>query len=57
MSDPLPPAPPTDSIRSFLKRNKLGRFSEEERAQQEAENSQRLIEEEAQASTALLGDV
>lgn len=44
-----------DSIRSFLKRNKLGRFSEEERAQQEAENSQRLIEEEAQASTIPVG--
>uniref|UniRef100_A0AC11DHL0 Tubulin folding cofactor B n=1 Tax=Ovis aries TaxID=9940 RepID=A0AC11DHL0_SHEEP len=44
-----------DSIRSFLKRNKLGRFSEEERAQQEAENSKRLIEEEAQASTIPVG--
>ena len=55
MSDPPPPTPPTDSIRSFLKRNKLGRFNEEERAQQEAENSQRLIEEEAQASTIPVG--
>ena len=44
-----------DSICSFLKRNKLGRFNEEERAQQEAENSQRLIEEEAQASTIPVG--
>lgn len=52
---PHPPSSPTDSIRSFLKRNKLGRFSEEERAQQEAENSKRLIEEEAQASTIPVG--
>ena len=44
-----------DSICSFLKRNKLGRFNEEEQAQQEAENSQHLIEEAAQASTIPVG--
>ena len=44
-----------DSIRSCLKHNKLGRFNEEEQAQQEAENSQHLIEEAAQASTIPVG--
>lgn len=44
-----------DSVRSFLKRSKLGRYSEEERAQQEAETNQRLTEEKAQASTITVG--
>eukprot|EP00069_Balaena_mysticetus_P008276 bmy_05921T0 len=43
-----------NSVRSFLKRNKLGRYSEEERAQQEAESSQRLTEE-AQAGAIPVG--
>lgn len=55
MSDPLSPTPPTDSVRSFLKRSKLGRYSEEEQAQQKAENSQRLTEEKAQASAIPVG--
>uniref|UniRef100_A0A9L0TLF7 Tubulin folding cofactor B n=1 Tax=Equus caballus TaxID=9796 RepID=A0A9L0TLF7_HORSE len=44
-----------DSVRSFLKRSKLGRYSEEEQAQQKAENSQRLTEEKAQASAIPVG--
>lgn len=44
-----------DSVRSFLKRSKLGRYNEEERAQQEAETSQRLAEEKAQASAIPVG--
>ncbi|XP_036201811.1 tubulin-folding cofactor B isoform X1 [Myotis myotis] len=44
-----------DSVRSFLKRSKLGRYNEEERAQQEAETNQRLTEEKAQASAILVG--
>lgn len=44
-----------DSVRSFLKRNKLGRYNEEERAQQEAESAQRLSEEEAQARAIAVG--
>lgn len=49
------PTPPTDSVRSFLKRSKLGRYNEEERAQQEAETTQRLTEEKAQASAIPMG--
>lgn len=44
-----------DSVRSFLKRSKLGRYNEEERAQQEAETTQRLTEEKAQASAIPMG--
>uniref|UniRef100_A0A8D2FEN7 Uncharacterized protein n=1 Tax=Theropithecus gelada TaxID=9565 RepID=A0A8D2FEN7_THEGE len=44
-----------DTVRSFLKRSKLGRYNEEERAQQEAEAAQRLAEEKAQASSIPVG--
>ncbi|XP_055992521.1 tubulin-folding cofactor B [Sorex fumeus] len=44
-----------DSVRSFLKRSKLGRYNEEERAQREAEAVQRLAAEKAQASTIPVG--
>uniref|UniRef100_A0A2K5RLR5 CAP-Gly domain-containing protein n=1 Tax=Cebus imitator TaxID=2715852 RepID=A0A2K5RLR5_CEBIM len=44
-----------DTVRSFLKRSKLGRYNEEERAQQEAEAAQRLAEEKAQASSSPVG--
>uniref|UniRef100_A0A452V596 Tubulin folding cofactor B n=2 Tax=Ursus maritimus TaxID=29073 RepID=A0A452V596_URSMA len=44
-----------DSVRSFLKRSKLGRYNEEERAQQEAETTQRLNEEKTQASAIPVG--
>ncbi|GAB5582135.1 tubulin-folding cofactor B isoform X1 [Prionailurus iriomotensis] len=44
-----------DSVRSFLKRSKLGRYNEEERAQQEAEATQRLNEEKTQASAISVG--
>ncbi|XP_045388200.1 tubulin-folding cofactor B isoform X1 [Lemur catta] len=44
-----------DTVRSFLKRSKLGRYNEEERAQQEAEAAQRLAEEKAQASAISVG--
>lgn len=47
--------PPPDSVRSFLKRSKLGRYNEEERAQQEAETTQRLNEEKTQASAIPVG--
>lgn len=51
----MSPTPPSDSVRSFLKRSKLGRYNEEERAQQEAEASQRLNEEKTQASAIPVG--
>lgn len=54
MSDPVL-IPPSDSVRSFLKRSKLGRYNEEEQAQREAETSQRLSEEKAQAGAIPLG--
>ncbi|XP_005399980.1 PREDICTED: tubulin-folding cofactor B [Chinchilla lanigera] len=44
-----------DTVRSFLKRSKLGPYSEEERAQQEAEAAQRLMEEKTLASTISVG--
>lgn len=44
-----------DSVRSFLKRSKLGRYNEEERAQREAETTQRLTEEKAQADAISVG--
>lgn len=49
------PTPLSDSVRSFLKRSKLGRYNEEERAQQEAEAAQRLNEEKTQASAISVG--
>lgn len=51
----MSPTPPSDSVRSFLKRSKLGRYNEEERAQQEAEATQRLNEEKTQASAIPVG--
>lgn len=42
-------------MRSFLKRSKLGRYNEEERAQREAESTQRFTEEKAQASAIPMG--
>ncbi|KAF6079623.1 tubulin folding cofactor B [Phyllostomus discolor] len=44
-----------DSVRSFLKRSKLGRYNEEEQAQREAETTQRLREEQEQASAIPVG--
>ncbi|XP_021095199.1 tubulin-folding cofactor B isoform X3 [Heterocephalus glaber] len=44
-----------DTVRSFMKRSKLGRYNEEERAQQEAEAAQRLMEEKALASSISVG--
>lgn len=49
------PSLPTDTVRSFMKRSKLGPYNEELRAQQEAEAAQRLSEEEAQASAISVG--
>ncbi|KAL4841226.1 hypothetical protein H8958_000578 [Nasalis larvatus] len=43
------------SVRFFLKRSKLGRYNEEERAQQEAEAAQRLAKEKAEASSIPVG--
>ncbi|XP_007536971.2 tubulin-folding cofactor B [Erinaceus europaeus] len=44
-----------DSVRSFLKRSKLGRYNEVQQAQREAEATQRLAEEKAQADTIPVG--
>ncbi|XP_004715871.1 tubulin-folding cofactor B isoform X1 [Echinops telfairi] len=44
-----------DSVRSFLKRSKLGRYNEEERAQREAEATQSLEEERLQADAIHVG--
>ncbi|KAM5237391.1 tubulin-folding cofactor B [Ctenodactylus gundi] len=44
-----------DTVRSFMKRSKIGRYNEEERAQQEAEAAQRLLKEETQASAITVG--
>lgn len=49
------PTLPTDTVRSFMKRSKLGPYNEELRAQQEAEAAQRLSEEKAQASAISVG--
>lgn len=45
----------TDSVRSFLKRSKKGRFNEEEVAQKEAEQAQKLAEEKALAEAITVG--
>lgn len=45
----------TDTVRSFMKRSKLGPYSEELQAQQEAKAAQRLSEEKAQASAISVG--
>ncbi|XP_036916954.1 tubulin-folding cofactor B isoform X2 [Sturnira hondurensis] len=44
-----------DSVRSFLKRSKLGQYNKEEQAQREAETTQRLREEQEQASAIPVG--
>lgn len=44
-----------DSVRSFLKRSKLGRYNEEEQAQRGAETTQRLREEQEQATAIPVG--
>ncbi|KYO25345.1 tubulin-folding cofactor B [Alligator mississippiensis] len=44
-----------DSVRSFLKRSKKGRFNEEEVAQKEAEQAQKLAEEKALAEAITVG--
>lgn len=49
------PTLPTDTVRSFMKRSKLGPYNEELRAQQEAEAAQRLSEEKTQASAICVG--
>lgn len=43
---------PIDSVRSFLKKNKMGKFNEEETAQK-AEEQQRKLEEERLASESI----
>lgn len=52
--DPVPTLP-TDTVRSFMKRSKVGPYNEELRAQREAEAAQRLSEEKAQASAISVG--
>ncbi|XP_038623196.1 tubulin-folding cofactor B [Tachyglossus aculeatus] len=44
-----------DSVRSFLKRSKMGRFNEEEQSRREAEQEQRLAEEKALAEAMTVG--
>ncbi|ERE43692.1 tubulin-folding cofactor B-like protein, partial [Cricetulus griseus] len=44
-----------NTVRSFMKRSKVGPYNEELRAQQKAEAAQRLSEEEAQASAISVG--
>ncbi|XP_052022636.1 tubulin-folding cofactor B isoform X3 [Apodemus sylvaticus] len=44
-----------NTVRSFMKRSKLGPYNEELRAQQEAEAAQRLSEEKTQASAISVG--
>ncbi|XP_027711167.1 tubulin-folding cofactor B [Vombatus ursinus] len=45
----------TDSVRSFLKRSKMGKFNEEEQKRREAEAAQRLADEQAQAQAITVG--
>ncbi|KAG7470855.1 hypothetical protein MATL_G00118230 [Megalops atlanticus] len=45
----------TDSVRSFMKKNKKGRFNEEEAAQQAAEQAEREAKEEAAAAAITVG--
>lgn len=52
--DPIPVLP-ADTVRSFMKRSKLGPYNEELQAQQEAKAAQRLSEEKAQASAISVG--
>ncbi|XP_053865794.1 tubulin-folding cofactor B isoform X2 [Malaclemys terrapin pileata] len=44
-----------DSVRSFLKRSKVGKFNEEEMLKKEAEQEQKLTEEKAQAEAISVG--
>uniref|UniRef100_A0A6I8NUG9 CAP-Gly domain-containing protein n=2 Tax=Ornithorhynchus anatinus TaxID=9258 RepID=A0A6I8NUG9_ORNAN len=44
-----------DSVRSFLKRSKMGKFNEEEQSRREAEQEQRLAEEKALAEAMTVG--
>ncbi|XP_042124610.1 tubulin-folding cofactor B isoform X2 [Peromyscus maniculatus bairdii] len=44
-----------NTVRSFMKRSKVGPYNEELRAQQEAEAAQRLSEEKTQASAISVG--
>ncbi|XP_037740407.1 tubulin-folding cofactor B isoform X2 [Chelonia mydas] len=44
-----------DSVRSFLKRSKVGKFNEEEMLKKEAEQEQKLAEEKALAETISVG--
>lgn len=52
----LPPLCPTDTARSFLKRNKMGQYNEEEMSKKAAEQEQRLAEEKALAEAISVGD-
>lgn len=45
-----------NTVRSFMKRSKVGPYNEELRAQREAEAAQRLSEEKAQASAISVGN-